>query len=262
MSIDYSTKCRGDAPLNLLQMLASCIVGYHDIAGLLHYRLNGLESAGPCTALSNFLKCSKSHIDPERQLVENAFYLDNCSRLGIKVFSNSDNDWIDYSKCIEVPQTLIQMLARCIVIDANITLMNAVVDEVASCGDITALVNCSTNNIEAERLLVTNIFATDDCGHLLIKILANTSTMTDYTIRCAQERQSFYQMLARCIVLYNGHYYLNVASVAGDCTDLHDFWTCANNHVDPENALVDNLFATDSCGNLALKIFNQEGARQ
>jgi hypothetical protein len=86
--------------------------------------------------------------------------------------------------------------------------------------------------------------------------------MTDYVIRCAAERQSFYQMLARCIVLYDGHYYLNVASVAGDCVDLHDFWTCANNHVDPESALVDNLFATDSCGNLALKIFNQEGARQ
>jgi hypothetical protein len=83
--------------------------------------------------------------------------------------------------------------------------------------------------------------------------------MTDYHTDCAVTPQTFYQLLARCIVKYNGHYYINTASVSGFCQDLHDFWTCAINHIDPERALVENVFAIDSCGNLALKIFNNGG---
>jgi hypothetical protein len=257
---DYSTAC-GASPLSFIQMLASCIYGYHDIAGVLHYRINGLEVAAECAGLSDFLECDTSHIDPERQLVENTFALDVCNLLAWKIFHNSDIHWTDYSECSEVPKTFIELLARTIANYSNHSRINAIIDA-GVCGTLTPLLNCSTNNIESERLLVTNVFAVDDCDRLLIKFFANSSTMTDYHTECTQEPQTFYQLLARCIVLYNGHYYINTASVTGYCGDLHAFWTCANNHIDPERALVENIFATDSCGNLALKIFNNEGARQ
>ena len=86
--------------------------------------------------------------------------------------------------------------------------------------------------------------------------------MTDYNTQCTDYPQSFMQLLARCIVLYDGNYYLNVASVSGYCGDLLDFWTCSNGHIDPERALAENIFATDSCGNLAVKIFNNQGEEQ
>jgi hypothetical protein len=254
---NYSTSC-GSLPLSFMQMLASTIVGYHDIAGVLHYRINGLQYADACTELSKFLECDVSHVTPESQLVENTFALDDCSRLAWKVFSNSDNDWTDYSECGEVPQSLIQMLARCIVTYGGANKINAVIDT-GACTSLTALLGCSTNNIESERLLVTNIFAVDDCGHLLVKYFANSSTMTDYHTECSAMPQTFYQLLARCIVQYDGHYYINTASVTGYCDDLHDFWTCANNNITPERALVENVFAVDACGNLALKIFNNDG---
>jgi hypothetical protein len=259
MATDYKTGC-GAVPLSFLQMLGASIVGYHDVAGVLHYRLNGVEVAGSCGDLSDFLECDTSHIDPERQLVENTFTTDACSFLAWKVFDNSDNDWTDYSECGEVPQTFIQMLARAIVTYATLNRLNAVIDS-GACASLTALLNCTTNQIEAERLLVTNLFAKDDCDRLLIKLFANSSTMTDYHTECTDSPQSFYQLLARCIVLYDGHYYLNTASVTSECDDLHAFWTCANNHIEPERALVENIFATDSCGNLALKIFNNSGGR-
>ena len=253
----YHTEC-GSVPLSFIQMLASTIVGYHDILGVLHYRINGSEATDACTELSDFLECDTSHIDPERQLVENTFALDDCNRLVWKSFANTDNDWVDYSECGEVPQTLIQMFARTIVTYATENRVNAIMDE-GACTEVTALLDCVTNQIESERLLVTNLFATDDCGHLLMKIFVNTSTMTDYHTECVDMPETFYELLARCIVLYDGHYYLNTASVTGYCDDLHDFWTCAINHIDPERALVENVFATDDCGNLALKIFNNEG---
>ena len=66
--IDYSTEC-GATPLTFLQMLAATIRGYHDIAGVLHYRLNRLVSGAECAGLSDFLTCATSDIEPERQLV-------------------------------------------------------------------------------------------------------------------------------------------------------------------------------------------------
>jgi hypothetical protein len=259
MATDYTTEC-GSVPLSFIQMLASCIVGYHDLAGVLHYRINGLEYADACTELSDFLDCDVSHIDPERQIVENTFALDDCSRLAWKLFHNSDNDWTDYEECAEMPQSLIRMLYRCIVEYSGGNKINAVIDTDA-CTEVTALLDCSTNNIESERLLVANVFAVDDCDRLLIKYFANTSTMTDYHTECNDMPETFYQLLARCIVSYSGHYYINTASVTSACDDLHDFWTCDNSHIDPERALVENVFATDACGNLALKIFNNSGAR-
>lgn len=256
MATDYTTGCAG-VPLSFIQMLASTIYGYHDIAGVMHYRINGLEYDDDCTALSDFMNCNISHMEPERQLVENTFALDDCGLLAWKVFNNSDNDWIDYSNCTEMPQTFIQMLARCIVEYSGANKINAVIDH-GSCSELTQLLACP-NDIEAERLLVANVFAVDDCDRLLIKFFSDSDTFTDYNTPCAEFPLSFYQLLAQCIVLYDGHYYINTASVTGYCDDLHAFWTCANNHIPPERALVENVFATDSCGNLALKIFNNEG---
>ena len=260
MATDYNTACAG-VPLSFIQMLASTIFGYHDLPGVLHYRINGLEYADACIELSDFLDCNLTHIEPERQLVENIFALDDCSLLAVKIFSNSDSDWTDYSDCGEMPQTLIEMLARCIITYGGINKLNAVIAK-GSCEDVTQLLACP-NDIEAERLLVANVFAVDSCGRLFIKLFENSSTMTDYNTACEAMPQTFYQMLARCIVLYDGHYYINLASASGYCDDLHAFWTCANNHIDPERALVENVFATDECDILALKIFNNQGeARQ
>ena len=254
---DYHTEC-GAVPLTFIQMLASTIVGYHDIAGALHYRLNGLADTANCSELEDCLDCDLSHIDPERLLVENTFAIDDCSKLMWKIFANTDNDWEDYSECGEVPQTLIQLLARTIVAFGDSCFLNVVID-VGACTEITALLDCDVNGIKAERMLVTNAFAVDDCGKLLIKFFANTSAMEDYHTECNDIPQTFYQLLARCLVTFEGHVYINTASVTGYCDNYHDFWTCANNHIDPERALVENVFAVDDCGNLALKIFNNEG---
>lgn len=260
MATDYMTAC-GSLPLSFMQMLASTIFGYHDIAGVLHYRINGLWYEDACTELSDFLECDVSHIEPERQIVENTFALDDCSLLAWKMLGNTDNDWTDYTECGEIPKTFIEMLARCIVTYSGGNKINAVIDN-AACEDLTQLLDCVTNQIESERLLVSNVFAVDDCDRLLIRFIANTSTMTDYHTECTEAPESFYELLARCIVLYDGHYYINTGVVTGYCDDLHAFWTCANNHIDPERALVENVFATDSCGNLALKIFNNAATRE
>jgi hypothetical protein len=257
---DYKTEC-GSVPLSFMQLLASCIFGYHDLQGILHYRLNGLEASNDCTELTEFQDCDVSHINPERQIVENTFALDACNLLAWKIFSSSDPQFTDYEDCGEIPKTFIELLARTIVTYASHNRINAYI-HTGACEAVTPLLNCVTNNIESERLLVANVFALDDCkSRMMIKFFANSSTMTDFHTSCAELPQTFYQLLARCIVKHSGHYYINTASVTGVCSDLHAFWTCANNHITPERALVENVFATDSCGNLALKIFNNTGAR-
>jgi hypothetical protein len=257
---DYTTGC-GSVALSFMQMLASTIVGYHDIQGVMHYRINGLEETDVCTELDDFLGCNISHIKPERQLVENTFAIDLCDKLAWKIFHNTDIHWDNYENCGEVPKTFIELLSRCIVTYGTNNRINAIIDS-AACTELTALLDCSTNNIESERLLVANVFALDDCDRLLVKFIANSSTMTDYHTECTEPYQSFYQLLARCIVLYAGNYYINTASVSGACVDYHDFWTCSNNHIDPERALAENVFCVDDCGNLALKIFNNSGRTQ
>lgn len=238
-------------------------MGYADIAGVTHYRLNGIEAADDCDeTYGPPLDCDTSHISPERQLVEGVFALDDCGvYLAMKAFSNSTEAPTDYSECGEVPQTFIQMLARCIITYNSVNKLN-IVTQTEACDTLVDLLDCSTNNIESERLLVENLFATDECGYLAMKIFSNTSTFTDYNTECTEYPQSFYQLLARCIVLYNGAYMLNVAKVSGYCDDLTAFWTCSNNHLPPERALVENVFATDSCGHLAVKWFNNQGEAQ
>jgi len=84
--------------------------------------------------------------------------------------------------------------------------------------------------------------------------MAPLSGFTDFTPACGTISQSLYQMLARCIVYENRRWHLNTIWGLADCEDLHSFWTCENNHLDPEKALVDNIFAYDECGHLAVKI--------
>jgi hypothetical protein len=254
---DYNTAC-GDLAQRFIQMLANCIVGYQDISGVTHYRLNVTSWQNACTELTDLVDCDISHIEAERLLAENLFGLDDCSRLTFKKFDNTDNDWEDYGECVEMPMSLFQMLARSIVVYASGTKLNTILDT-AACTSLTQLLDCDTNNIESERLLVNNIFAKDDCDKFLVKLISDTSTMTDYSTECVDMPQSLIQLLARCIVLYDGHYRLNVANVAGYCDDLLDFWTCDNGHITPERALAENIFATDSCGNLAVKIFTNSG---
>lgn len=257
MATDYTTEC-GSVALRFLQMLAGTIYGYADIAGVTHYRINSLQETTNCTDLTGLIDCDTSHIEPERQLVENVFTLDDCELLALKIFNNADDDWTDYGLCAEMPKTFVEMLARTIVNHDGHYRINAVIDS-GACTEATQLLDCVTNQIESERLLVTNVFATDDCDNFLIKMFSNSSTMTDYHTECVDMAQSFYQLLARCIVEYDGHYYINTALVTGYCDDLTAFWTCAISHIDPERALVENVFATDECGNLALKIFSNAG---
>ena len=73
---DYHTAC-GDLPQSFIKMMANIIVGYHDIAGVLHYRLNGSYTSDACSTVEDLLTCATSHIDSERQLVENIFGLDD-----------------------------------------------------------------------------------------------------------------------------------------------------------------------------------------
>lgn len=266
MATDYTTEC-GAVPMSFIQMLASTIRGYRDIAGVTHYRINALEAADDCDeTYGPPLDCDTSHIDPERQLVEGVFALDDCGLLALKAFINSTEDPTDYEECGEMPQTFIQMLARCIVTYNSSNKIN-VVTKTDNCDTLEDLIDCITNNIESERLLVKNLFALDECGYMCLKIFSNsggveTGTTTDYTTECVDMAQSFYQLLARCIVLYDGQYMLNVLKVSGNCVDLLDFWTCANNHIPPERALVENLFVIDECGHLAIKWFNNQGERQ
>jgi len=81
----------------------------------------------------------------------------------------------------------------------------------------------------------------------------------DYKTECGVLPLSFYQMLALCIVWEDGHWKINTIEEYDYCDDLESFWTCDNNHIDPESALVENIFAYDECGHLAIKTFINQG---
>lgn len=84
---DYSTEC-GSIPLTFIQMLASCIVGYDDLAGVRHFYLNVLGSSEYCDDLEPLINCDTNSIEAERLLVENLFALDECGNLGLKLLAN------------------------------------------------------------------------------------------------------------------------------------------------------------------------------
>lgn len=251
-SENYITAC-GDLARSWLQMLASCIFGYQDIAGVTHYRINTVVTSDDCDEVYDFPDCDTSHIEPERHLVENLFYIDECSLLALKLYGNS-SDANEYKECGEIPQSFLQMLARSIIVYNTVPKLNGVT-ETDKCTEVEALLDCSTNAIESERLLVQNAFGLDDCDRLALKLFLNTSSFEDYHTECTEQPESFIELLARCLVIYDGVVYLNILAVTGYCDDLIAFWTCNNGHIEPERALVENVFAVDDCGNLALKLF-------
>lgn len=85
-------------------------------------------------------------------------------------------------------------------------------------------------------------------------------TFTDYSTGCGELPQSLIQMLANSLIVYNDHVMLNTLISIGYCEDESDFWDCDNNGIDPERALVENLFALDECGRLGVKIFMNYGS--
>ena len=87
---DYSTEC-GVTPLSFMQMLASCLVKI-ECNQTEQTRLNLIPQWGYCDDLVSFWDCDNNgHVDDagsERALVENAFALDECGNLGLKVYVN------------------------------------------------------------------------------------------------------------------------------------------------------------------------------
>lgn len=84
---DYSTAC-GEMPRTFIEMLADCLVTNVDDAGHTHVMVNVLPTQNNCDDLGDFWTCAIGHIDPERAVVENAFALDECGRLGLKILYN------------------------------------------------------------------------------------------------------------------------------------------------------------------------------
>lgn len=87
-------------------------------------------------------------------------------------------------------------------------------------------------------------------------------TYTDYSTPCGNMPLSFIQMLAGTLFVYDSDHdddgdvvVLNQICFSDGCDHLLPFWNCNNNGVEPERALVENAFALDACGNLALKIY-------
>lgn len=85
---------------------------------------------------------------------------------------------------------------------------------------------------------------------------------TDYSTPCGELPQSFFQMLANCIVEYDGHCFLNALYCFDYCDELTPCITCNEQGIEPERLLVEKLFALDECGNLALKLFVNTGEGQ
>jgi len=89
---------------------------------------------------------------------------------------------------------------------------------------------------------------------------------TDYSTACGSMPMSFIQMLAACLVSidcdddHQDQKRLNLLPQFGYCDNLVSFWTCDNNGIDPERAIVENAFALDECGNLGLKVYVNYGA--
>lgn len=261
--VDYHSGC-GDQQLSFLQLLASSIYGSDDLAGVTHYRINTLSVSGDCEDLKDFYDCDLNHISPERNLAENLFAVDDCANLGLKLFVNSSQNYTDHSTdCGFDQQNLWEMLERCIVGYTDIAGVTHyrlnVIENSGYCDEYIDLIDCDVNDIEAERLLVNNLFALDECDRLAIKITPNLGsqeqgTATDYNVDCFEISQSFIQLLARCLVSYEGIIYLNVLPVSDGCQSMDDFWTCNNNHIAPHEALIDNVFAVDACDHFAIKI--------
>jgi len=84
---DYSTEC-GAVPLSFFQMLANTLVRATCDQREDQVRINVIPQFGYCDDLTSFWDCDIQNLDPERALVENAFALDECGNLGLKIYLN------------------------------------------------------------------------------------------------------------------------------------------------------------------------------
>lgn len=98
--------------------------------------------------------------------------------------------------------------------------------------------------------------------------MAQMDCGTDFSTSCGEMPRSLLQMLAACMVkaecAFDGQVFLNtVGPPDSGCDALEPFWTCDNQGItdeQAERAMVENLFALDECGNLALKIYKGIGS--
>lgn len=84
-------------------------------------------------------------------------------------------------------------------------------------------------------------------------------TFTDYAPACGDLALKFMELLSQCVIEYDGHYYLNTIYNTAVCDSITPFITCQNNHLTPDEVL-QNIFALDECGNLAVKLFLNLGS--
>lgn len=88
---DYSTSC-GSMPMTFMQMLAATLVKYTCDENTDQVRLNLIPQFAYCDTLTSYWDCDNngdvSTEGAERALVENAFALDECGNLGLKVLVN------------------------------------------------------------------------------------------------------------------------------------------------------------------------------
>ena len=77
----------GKLPLTLIQALAACLV---TSSGTTY--VNTIEAAGACDGLTSFWTCANNGTDPESAIVANAFALDECGNLAIKIYKNTGSN--------------------------------------------------------------------------------------------------------------------------------------------------------------------------
>lgn len=89
---DYSTPCGSLAP-SFIQMLAATLIRItcdEDHAD--QVRVNVIPQYGYCDSLTSYWTCTNNgsvdDVGSERALVENAFALDECGNLGLKIYIN------------------------------------------------------------------------------------------------------------------------------------------------------------------------------
>ncbi len=74
--------------MSFFQMLASTLFKVTCDENTDQVRINLIPQFGYCESITSFWTCDNGHIEPERALVENAFALDECGNLGLKVYVN------------------------------------------------------------------------------------------------------------------------------------------------------------------------------
>jgi hypothetical protein len=88
---DYAPEC-GALPMTFFQMLANCLINTTicNLQGDPRTFINTTFVTYYCDDITSFWDCDNNAqmLDPERALVENAFALDECGHLSIKIFAN------------------------------------------------------------------------------------------------------------------------------------------------------------------------------